>query len=111
MIAQAYVIIPKALTKYRHLVAAAGYEHEDATQELVVVFAKRLQGTHPFDPMRLRLTSYLHMLVESVLLNRIARRQRRQRGLGVLAAHHRGRTAELDLEALFPDLHPFVGDP
>lgn len=87
---------------------AAGYEAEDATQELVVVFATRLMGAHPFDPRRLRLTSYLHMLTESVLLNRIARRKRRARGMSTLASYHRDRVGELDLEALFPDLTPFT---
>lgn len=72
------------------------------------MFVKRLQGAHPFDPARLRLTSYLHMLVESVLLNRIAKRQRRAKGHEILAAHHRDRWAEIDLEALFPSTEMFV---
>lgn len=84
------------------LLRASGYEVEDAVQELVLVFTGRLQGSHPFDPMKAQLRTYLYMLVRSVLINRIERRKRRSRGMSTLAAHHRNRHAELDLEALFP---------
>ena len=90
------------------LLRASGYEQEDAQQELLIVFTGRLQGAHPYNAERAQLRTYLYMLTRSVLLNRIARRKRRQRGLGVLAAHHRNRVGELDLEALFPDLNPFT---
>jgi hypothetical protein len=101
LLVEAYTIIPRALSKYWRLVAAAAYEHEDAAQELAVVFASRLQGLHPFDPGRLTLTSYIFMLVESVLLNRLARRKRRATRLRALASERRGGHAELDIEALF----------
>jgi hypothetical protein len=61
-----------------------------------VVFAKRLQGEHPFDPDRLSLTSYLFMLTEGVLLNRINRKNRRSKGFAVLTAAQQDRVASID---------------
>lgn len=103
MISAAYPILGKALVYFGSLLRASGYEAEDAQQELLIVFSVRLQGSHPFDPMKAQLRTYLYMLVRSVLINRIERRKRRSRGMSTLAAHHRDRHAELDLEALFPE--------
>lgn len=106
LIGLAYPILGKALTYFGSLLRASGYEQEDAQQELLLVFTARLQGQHPYNAERAQLRTYLYMLTRSVLLNRIARRQRRARGLSTLAAHHRNRVGELDLEALFPGTAP-----
>lgn len=103
MISAAYPILAKACTYFGSLLRASGYEQEDLQQELLIVFVGRLQGTHPYDPQRAQLRTYLYMLTRSVLLNRIERRKRRARGMSTLAAHQRDRCGELDIEALFPD--------
>ena len=80
LLAQAAVILPRAIRHEERLLVAAGYERDDALQELLLVFAQRLQGENPYDPALAQLSSYLYLLTHSVLLNRVARRQRRRAG-------------------------------
>lgn len=103
MISEAYRIIPHALRHFRSLLVASGWDHEDAVQELVLVLVARLQGAHPYDATRSRFTSYCYLLTRSVLANRATKKNRRARGDALLALHHKGRTAEMDVEALFPE--------
>lgn len=100
LLAQAAVILPRAIRHEERLLVAAGYERDDALQELLLVFAQRLQGENPYDPALAQLSSYLYLLTHSVLLNRVARRQRRRAGWAQVAAEERHRHAELDVEAL-----------
>lgn len=104
LMAEAYPLIRQALGSMRNMLGNAEYEADDALQEIVLIFTQRLRGENPYDPARHGgnnpLRSYVYMLTHSVMLNRIARADRRRRNLGVLAQHHRDRFAELDIEAL-----------
>ena len=103
LMSQAYELIYAALRSCKPLLQASGYEADDARQEILLIFTQRLRGRHPYDVLKSPLRSYIFMLTRSVLLNRIARAGRRRRALGVLAAHHRDRHAELDIEALLAE--------
>ncbi len=96
MIEQAYVLIPQAIRNVLPLLHASGLDFEDAHHHLVLVFARRLQGDHPYDPQRgAQLRTYLFMLTQSVLINRAKKAKRRLKGLDRIEEHHRESVADL----------------
>lgn len=114
LMAQAYKLIRAELKACASLLRASGYEADEALQEIVLIFHQRLQGAHPYDTKTSALRTYIYMLTRSVLKNRATRADRRRRALGVYAAQHRDRYAELDVEALLveaPNPPPFTRRP
>lgn len=96
MIAEAYVLIPQALRNYLPLLGATGMDFEDAHHHLVLVFARRLQGEHPYDASRgAQLRTYLFMLTKGVLINRAKKAKRRTRGLEKIEEQHREVVADM----------------
>ena len=110
LLARAYPLIASAVRVNGILCKTAGMDRQDAVQHLALVFVRRLQGPHPYDPSRGSLEAYLKMLTRSVLLNLRAKKIRRHQGDIFFAADHQGKVEEISLESLFPDLNPFANE-
>lgn len=76
LVVEAFKLLPRAVHRFAGLRYAAGLDHEDAVQHLLVVFAARLQGEHPWDG-RASLKNYCFMLARSVLKNLADKRTNR----------------------------------
>lgn len=85
---------------YSNLCLRAGFDPEDAVQELAVIFARRLQGPHPYDPKRASLQNYCCMFVRSVLINRLNKRRRHSIGFDRLVDEFSSRVGEIDIDAI-----------
>lgn len=86
LLTKAYPLISQAVRVNGILCKTAGMDRMDAVQHISLIFVRRLQGAHPFDPGKGSLEAYLKMLTKSVLLNLRAKRIRRHHGDQVFAA-------------------------
>lgn len=100
LVKQAHKHIRRAVGLYSNLTMRAGFEAEDATQEILTIFCGRLQGHHPYDPQRASLPNYCTMLARSVLINRLNKRRRHSIGYDRLSDEFSNRVGELDVDAL-----------
>lgn len=100
LVSQAHKAIRRAVGLYSNLCGRAGFEPEDAVQEIVRIFCSRLQGGAPYDPQRASLQNYCVMLTRSVLINRLNKRRRRSIGFDRLALELSDRVGDLDVDAL-----------
>jgi DNA-directed RNA polymerase specialized sigma24 family protein len=107
------VLIPQAIRNVLPLLHASGLDFEDAHHHLTIIFAKRLQGDHPYDADRgAQLRTYLFMLARSVLINLTKKAKRRSKGLGRIEEDQRERVADLTTlieregPEIIPDMFP-----
>lgn len=76
LVIEAHGHLTRAANRFRSLTWAAGLDPNDAASHLVIVFAARLQGEHPWDG-RASLKNYCYMLARSVLTNLANKRTNR----------------------------------
>lgn len=85
------------------MAASCGQEGPDLHQAILCTFSKRLVGEHPWDPTRIPLESYLHMLVLGVMRNEHKKKLRRIRRWNAVATAMKDRHSKVEESVLDPE--------
>lgn len=92
--------IREAVSHWRSMVARSGMDREDVVSALILVWAERQLGAHPFDPERASHRRYCYLLAWSWLTNRLEQGRSRAINRVGYAAAESVRCAYIDEDAI-----------